>query len=66
MNPAELNDVMDAREKVREQGLRLAFRAGEMIPLKGIWFQVSVVEAAKLTLTPQSMTKARAKEVHGG
>lgn len=63
MNPTALDEVVDARAEVMEKGLKLAFRPGEMVPMKGIWFKVSEVGVDVLTLRPVSMTKNRAKEI---
>lgn len=42
---------------VREKGLTLAFKPGEMIPWKGIWFQVESVMKDRLLLKPMTTTK---------
>jgi hypothetical protein len=48
------------------QGLQKAFTQGEMIPLKGIWFEIEDVSPTRLRLQPKTMTAARRKEIHNG
>lgn len=52
------------KENVQQEGLRLAFRQGELVPWKGIMFRVSLVETESLTLIPVRMTASREKELH--
>lgn len=50
------------KKAVEDKGLTLAFRPGEMIPWKKIWFRVESVEKDRITLIPMHTTAGFAKE----
>ena len=49
--------------KDKKDGLDKAFRVGEQIPLKGIWFEVEDVNFDELVLKPKSTTAKRMKVI---
>ncbi len=49
--------------KDKKDGLDKAFRVGEQIPLKGIWFEVEDVNFDKLILKPKTATARRIKVI---
>ncbi len=47
-------------------GLYVKFKVGEKMPWKGIWFQISKVEHAKIEIEPLNTTAQFQKKIKGG
>lgn len=52
------NAPLKMAEEMKPDGLQLIFRAGEMLPLKNVWFEVEKVGKDYMVLQPKSTTGA--------